>query len=279
MMLDQDRRSLLLSALREAARTDILPRFRALGASQIQAKSGPADLVTVADRDAEARITAILNRDWPEALVVGEEAVSADPSLLDRLDRAEWAVILDPVDGTWNFANGLSLFGMIAAVLFRGTVVWGALYDPLNDDWVEASDHGAEMVRGNGSRSPLAASKMTEPEQLNGYVPLGLFPKQIQRRIAPLFPDYGRVTSLRCSCHEYRLMAQGRADFCLSGPTPNVWDHAAGALAVTRAGGVVRFLDGGGYDPLRRRGVLLAAGSEGLWSDLAAKFSFLAVAD
>lgn len=271
-MLTDARRSLLLSAMRDAARTAVLPRFRALEQADIATKSNPTDLVTIADREAEASIAARLAADWPEALVVGEESVSANPQLLDRLDGAEWAVIVDPVDGTWNYANGLALFGMIVAVIHRGVVVWGALYDPLLDDWVEASDR-CEMVTGAGARRTLHASVEADPKAMNGYVPLGLFDEAMRRKMVLGYPDFGRVSALRCSCHEYRLVAQGRSDFVLSGPVPNVWDHAAGVLAVVKAGGVVRFADGSDYDPLRRRGVVIAAGSERAWAVVAEKFA------
>ena len=111
---------------------------------------------------------------------------------------------------------------------------------------------------------------------MNGYVPIGLYPMETRRRLVQAFPEFGRVTSLRCSCHEYRMVAQGHSDFVLSGPTPHPWDHAAGALAVAEAGGVVRFLDGAAYETGRVRGVLLSASNEALWQDLAARFSYLA---
>ena len=95
-------------------------------------------------------------------------------------------------------------------------------------------------------------------------------------RLFAAFPDFARITSLRCACHEYRMVAQGHAEFCLSGPTPHPWDHAAGVLAVESAGGVARFLDGASYEARRRKGVILAAGSEDLWQSLARRFAFLA---
>ncbi|EKD59522.1 MAG: inositol monophosphatase [uncultured bacterium] len=87
---------------------------------------------------------------------------------------------------------------------------------------------------------------------------------------------YGRVTSLRCSCHEYRLLAQGHVEFVISGPEPHPWDHAAGVLAVQAAGGVARFLDGTAYDLARRHGVLIVANSETTWAQVALDFAGLA---
>ncbi|HSG36903.1 MAG TPA: inositol monophosphatase [Paracoccaceae bacterium] len=275
-MLTEARRSLLLEAVRKAARQAILPRFRNLAEGDVSQKSGPADLVTLADTEAEALITAMVAPEWPEAVVLGEEGVAADPTARQRMAKAEWAVIVDPVDGTWNFAKGLATFGVILAVCHKGQPVFAALYDPVMDDWVEASAGQGASLRGPSFSRPLRVSKETERRRMNGYIPMGLFPMETRRRLVQDFPDFGRVTSLRCSCHEYRMVAQGHSDFTLSGPTPHPWDHAAGALAVMEAGGVVRFLDGEAYRTERLKGVLLSASNEALWQELAARFAYLA---
>src|SRR5690606_20949900 len=72
----------LAHILRDAARTEILPRFRRLQPGDIKTKSSAVDLVTEADIHAERVITAEIAKRWPQALVVGEEAASADPALL-----------------------------------------------------------------------------------------------------------------------------------------------------------------------------------------------------
>lgn len=269
-------RELLLSAVRAAARERIMPRFRALEEGHVSTKSGPADLVTLADTEAEAQISATVRESWPEALVLGEEAVAADPSLRPAMGTAETCVVIDPVDGTWNFAKGLAVFGVLLAVLRRGEPVWGLLYDPVMDDWIEAAPGSpALFVTVSGTARPLAASAETRAEHLTGYMPLGLFPRDQRERIVAEFPDFLRITSLRCAAHEYRMVAQGHAEFCLSGPIPHPWDHAAGVLAVESAGGVARFLDGSPYDAARPEGVLLSAGSQAAWDSLAERFAFL----
>ncbi len=270
-------RDLLLGAVRNAARDRIMPRFRALDPADIATKSGPADLVTLADTEAEAQITAAVRQAWPEAEVLGEESVAADASLRARMGEAEVAVIIDPVDGTWNFAKGLTMFGVLLAVVRRGTPVWGLLYDPVMDDWIEAAPGTpARFLTAAGTERPLATSRETNAEGFTGYLPLGLFDRDTRARIVAEFPDFMRITSLRCALHEYRMVAQGNAEFCISGPVPHPWDHAAGVLAVSQAGGVARFLDGSPYDARRIDGVLLAAGSEPAWDHLAQRFAFLA---
>src|SRR5690348_12677675 len=124
--------------LRTAAQSEILPRFRNLSAGQIRRKSSIYDLVTDADESAERVIEAGLLKAFPGAVVIGEESVSRDPSRLEILDSAELAFVLDPVDGTLNFASGLPLFGVMAATLVRGEIVCGVIFDPIVDDWAIA---------------------------------------------------------------------------------------------------------------------------------------------
>ena len=63
--------------------------------------------------------------------------------------NAPRCVVIDPIDGTWNFAHGLGTFGTILAVVEHGQTVWGALYDPLGDDRIEAHlGGGAWLIKG-----------------------------------------------------------------------------------------------------------------------------------
>lgn len=269
-------REALRQATRQAARQAILPRFRSLGAQEVLQKTGPNDLVTVADTEAEAAIVAELAQSWPQALVLGEEGVARDPALRAAMGQADPVVIVDPVDGTWNFAHGLALFGMLIAVARAGRPVWGMLYDPICDDWIEAeAGQPTRMLSADGAPRNLATAAAKPPAEICGYVPLGLYAGAAKRVIVEAALVHSRVTSLRCSVHEYRLLAQGHVDFVLSGPTPHPWDHAAGVLAVQGAGGVARFLDGGAYDTGRIEGPVLAASSEAVWQSVARSFAGL----
>src|SRR5690606_12707485 len=102
------------------AKQEILPRFRRLDKGMVRQKSEAIDLVTEADEEAERHIRAEVGRLMPEALFVGEESVAKQPGLLDALDDAALAVVVDPVDGTANFAAGLPLFAVMAAVVSKG---------------------------------------------------------------------------------------------------------------------------------------------------------------
>jgi fructose-1,6-bisphosphatase/inositol monophosphatase family enzyme len=262
----------IVNLVRRAARAEILPRFRALSAAEVAEKSGPDDLVTAADTAAEAMIARGLAALFPGALIVGEEATEANPQLPDRIAEAELSFVVDPVDGTWNYARGLPLFGVILAACRHGAPVWAMILDPVCDDWITAAaDRPTRLERPGRAPQPLAVAPSREIAEMSGFVPLSLVPGDRQGAVAALFPDFRRATSLRCSAHEYRLLAQGHADFCL-GIAPKPWDHAAGVLLCRQAGGVAAFLDGAPYSAARRDGVLLTAASPDAWARLAERF-------
>lgn len=273
--LTRAQKAALINLVRRAARAEIMPRFRNLASSDITTKSGPEDLVTEADHAAEAMLSRGLQQMFPHALVVGEEAASADPALRGKIAEADLAFILDPVDGTWNFVNGLAMFGVIISVTRFGKPVYGLLYDPVMDDFISAEEDGpAEMTRATGRARPISTSRGGNVNTLSGYMHFYLMDSAVQDRLAPLMPRFGRIGSLRCSCHEYRMLAQGGADFLLSA-TLNPWDHAAGVLICQRAGGVVRMLDGRDYNAGIDTGYLLAAPNEESWRKLAEVFATL----
>ena len=273
--LSQAQQTALVNLVRRAARTEILPRFHAAGRIEATAKSGPRDLVTEADHAAEAMIARGLQRLFPHALIVGEEAVSARPELRDAVSGAEVAFIIDPVDGTWNFVHGLPLFGVIVAVTRFGRPVLGLLYDPISDDWLLADETApARLIAANGTRRAVATSGGGALGDLHGYVHASLMDQPAQERLYPRLAALGQATALRCSCHEYRLLAQGAVDFILSDRL-NPWDHAGGVLICQRAGGVARMLDGRAYDTSITEGVLLCAATEATWEALRDHFSDL----
>lgn len=270
MPVSHEELSQLVSIVREVSRAVILPRFRNLGAEDISSKSGEDDLVTVADRESEAMINERVLALWQDAVVVGEEAVSEGRVPLSALNDAARAVIVDPIDGTWNFARGLAVFGVILAVVENGETVAGLLYDPVGDDAVTAlKGQGAFFRAADGAARPLKTAIDRPADAMTGFSGHGLLPKAVQRDLALPMTAFHRVLGLRCSCHEYRMMAMGHADFCITGALAP-WDHAAGALIVTEAGGRVAMADGTPYAPTRHVGVMIAAGSHAAWDKVSA---------
>lgn len=263
----------IVHTVRRVAATEITPHFRSLDPEDIDSKSAPDDLVTKADRSAEAALTLRLKSVLPDAAIVGEEAISADKSLLEKIGRGGRCVIIDPIDGTWNYAHGSATYGVIIAVVEDGETIFGMLYDPSFDDWIIARK-GAGAVFSGAARTPRQLTLKpvaTKLEETFGFVGLYLFDGDHRAKIASHLPKFRRTMTLRCSCHEYRMLATGASQFCLNGML-NAWDHAAGVLIYQEAGGFTRLLDGRNYKPTLTEGHLLNTASEELWSELAPLF-------
>ncbi|GAA4227664.1 fructose-1,6-bisphosphatase/inositol monophosphatase family enzyme [Sagittula marina] len=272
--LTMAQRAQILNLIRRAAKTEILPRFRKLSSHQIDTKTGIHDLVTEADKGAEAMIARALQTMFPHALIVGEEHASLNPEILEKIAEAEICFTIDPVDGTWNYAKGLPLFGVMLSVLRYGRPVYGLLYDPMVNDFITASAGGpTELVMPRNLRRTLETTKGGPIEDLVGFAPVALVPKDKQAQLAATFPKFARITSLRCACHEARMVASGNADFVLFAKM-TAWDHPAGAIAIQQAGGHVAMLDGSDY-LVGKEGYLLCASDAATWGRLRDLFDFL----
>ncbi|KPH07708.1 inositol monophosphatase [Rhizobium acidisoli] len=255
----------LMEDMRRAAEGEILPRFLGVTAEGIRTKTAPDDLVTDADLGAERRLAEALSARFPQALPIGEEAVSVDPAILARLADADLAVIIDPVDGTWNFAHGLPLFGMIVAVVSGGETVAGLIHYPVTGDFLAARPgRGAWHIARDGTETRLAVAPPSPVGEMHGFVPLHMFPAEDQPAYAQALLRFARTTTWRCSAYEYRAMASGAMSFSLNAEL-KPWDHAAGVLIHCEAGGYGALLTGEAYRPAMARGRLLLAPDAASW--------------
>lgn len=248
---DPDR---VAAILREVADEEILPRFRSLAEGDVRTKSGPDDLVTVADEAAERALARRLPELLPGSVVVGEEGVADDPAVLDRMhgDDAVW--IVDPVDGTINFANGRPAFGTIVALAQGGRTAMGWILDPLGGRLAFAeAGQGAELGGRRVRVDPAPADAVLE-----GYASVRFRPADERALIERAGAGVRRIGSLWCSAHEYLSLLEGGARFVMYGRTMP-WDHAAGVLMWTEAGGHASRDDGSPYSIRRFEGGLLAA--------------------
>lgn len=251
-------------AIEETAAAVVLPRFRSPTAQARQ--KGPGDWVTVADHDAEAQLARLLPALLPGSSVVGEEAVHAAPAVLEELsaDRPVWLV--DPLDGTANFAAGREPFAMMVALLRQGRTELGWIYLPMRRATLSATRGKAAHL--DGVRVP--------PRQAAGsaraILPLPALPAEIAASIERRAQGVLEVQpSVWCAGSEYHQLLSGAADAALFTATMP-WDHAAGVLALTAAGGRAAYLDGSPYDPRdRTHRAMLVAVSPGLWEKVRAE--------
>ena len=262
--LDEEMRALM----RFASERTILPHWRNLGEDDIVEKAHD-ELVTVADRESEAFLSEALAKLAPDVPIVGEEAAHADPSVLERLSGPCW--IIDPIDGTHNYAHGRTPFGIIVALADAGEAVAGWIYDPVRDRFCHARRGEGAFVDGEriaarptGEDPPLAAISV-------------VFLDQARRAAvnAHIAPHYRVVETPRCAAEQYPRLALGENDVSFFERTL-AWDHAAGVLWLNEAGGKVCRPDGSPYrvDEIERTGMIGAASPQ-LWDGLAELYAKL----
>jgi fructose-1,6-bisphosphatase/inositol monophosphatase family enzyme len=228
--------------MRETAAAELLPRLRTLAKGDIRQKH-PGDFVTVADVASEQRLAVGLASILPGVPVVGEEAVEKDAGLVDLIGRpGEACWIVDPLDGTANFAAGNDRFAMIVCLVQDRLAVGG---------WILDVPHGqmAVALKGQGVTLDGIPVRRRKPERLPiGYVGSNVC-KEFDRQPHPQQRHrLGRVWPGSCSGVEYLEILSGQADFNLY-TRAMPWDHAAGTLMLTEAGGEGRRLDGQPYAP------------------------------
>jgi fructose-1,6-bisphosphatase/inositol monophosphatase family enzyme len=242
-----------------------MPRFRNLGAGDISEKSGPMDLVTVADEAAERHLGEALSRLFPSCLVVGEEAATRDPALMDGIATAPLCFVLDPIDGTYNFASGLPLFGVIVAVVEDGVTTGAIIHDPVGDDTALALlGQGAWMERPDGARAVLRVCGAAAPADMSGSVSWRYMPEPRRSQVCARLPLLGASWDYRCAAHQYRLLAAGHCHYAVYNRLLP-WDHAAGVLLHQEAGGYSALLDGRAYSAGRVDGGMICAPDRGSW--------------
>jgi len=243
----------------------VMPSFRNLAADAVRTKTDALDPVTAADEAAEEMIAAGLRQRFPGAVVVGEEATAADPSLLTQLGDADLAFVVDPIDGTANFADGLPLFGVMAAAVVRGEVVASAIHDPVGDDWVLAlRGEGAWRETPDGGQVALRVAAGAPVAAMTGCVSWRFLPPAQRATVCANLPRVAAAWTFRCAAHEYRLAASGRLHFLLFNRL-YPWDHAPGWLLHQEAGGFAARFDGSPYQPTRFDGGLIVAPDRASW--------------
>ncbi len=251
--VDIDRVAQLIAQI---AAEEIMPRFAKLAAGDVREK-GPGDLVTVADEAVERRLTPLLSDLLPGSCVLGEEAAAKDPALLERLGGGAPVWVIDPVDGTSNFAAAEGDFGVMVALVKRDRVVAGWIHDPRDGRMTTAEAGGGAWL--NGKRQRVAAAP-ADPAELSGVLLAGFFGnRELGRQVQARRDRLRTLKSRRCAASEYLRLATGEMHFALFTKLMP-WDHCPGVLIHAEAGGYNCYVEGGRYTPSRTQagGLLLA---------------------
>lgn len=229
-------------ALRRAGQEELIPRFH--GRLSVSEKAD-GSLVTSADHAVDRRLRAELDRLFPGIPVLSEEqSRDAQQAALAGTGSC-W--LLDPLDGTTNFAGGMPFFAISLALIDADGVAYGATYDPVRDELFSAA-------RGDGLRingEIPSARRPGEPADLSKCTALVDY-KRLPNRLAVALvsePPFRSQRNLGACALEWAWLAAGRADLYLHGGQA-LWDSAAGTLMLTETGGRLSTLEG---NPVFRR--------------------------
>ncbi|MBK8157739.1 MAG: inositol monophosphatase [Rhodospirillaceae bacterium] len=253
--------------IREVAAVEILPRFRNLKEGDTRQKS-PGDFVTIADESAELALTPGLLAILPGSVVVGEEATAKDPDVMKALAGTAPVWVVDPIDGTGNFASGNEGFVSMLALIQGDDVLASWIFHPITGQMTIALKGEGVTIDG---REIAPFKPVAEPKGVLAYGSRGVpgIAELVDQRRARL----NQVKSSRAAGIDYVRMAQGEIDFTFfSGIMP--WDHAPGAMVIRELGGHIGYIRGDeSYRPsqaLHAAGIL-AANSPDIWRDVHSK--------
>ncbi len=198
------------------------------------------DIVTATDAEAEDAIVATIRAAFPEHAVLGEES----GHITGARDGGGFKWIVDPIDGTANFAHGYPYFGVSIALTHGSEVTHAVVFDPVRDEMYTA-------IRGKGAQLNDAPLRVSSCMALEHALVGTVFPGRESPKMAAYLPLFNAVVT-RCAglrragacALDLAYVAAGRIDgfFVM---TLNPWDVAAGALLVKEAGGRVGDFAGG----------------------------------
>jgi myo-inositol-1(or 4)-monophosphatase len=228
-----------------------LSHFRAGGKHWFK---GPGQVVTAADIEVDRLLHARLIGAFPDDAWLSEERAD-DPARLQR--RRVWVV--DPIDGTRAFADGLPEFAISVALLVDGVPVLGAVINPATGEYFEAE-------RGCGAWQGGVRLRASRHDRLEGARLLSSRTEMRRRNWPALMPE-ADFTDLSSLAYKLALVAAARFDGLISQRASHDWDLAAAQLLIAEAGGVLTAADGAHLvlnQPQPRHPGLVAAGTNAL---------------
>ena len=198
---------------------------------------GKSDFVSEVDRAAEAEITRIVRRYYPDHGVLGEEGGTSGKA------DAETVWIIDPLDGTTNFLHGIPHYAVSIGITYRGKLAHGVIYDPNSNDLYTATAGGGAQC--NSRRIRVSRTDSLERSLIGTGAPF-----RDEDRVQRYLPQMGAVLNATAGIRragsaalDLAWVARGRLDgFWETALKP--WDIAAGVLLVREAGGTVTELYG-----------------------------------
>lgn len=217
----------------QVSKEEIMPRFLKTG---YQIKDD-GSLLTEADLATDKRICAALKNEYPKIAFLSEEMSLEEQTSL--LEDHTWLWVLDPLDGTSNFAAGIPLFATSLALVHQGEVVMGFTYDPVRDEMFSAVK--GEGARLNGHIIKCKSSSFSLDKSI-AIVDFKRLPASLKTQLL-LDPPFKSQRNLGSCVLEWAWMASNRGHVYLHGGM-KLWDLAAGTIILAEAGGYSSTMEG-----------------------------------
>ena len=246
----------ILAVAAEAAREAGRLIVEKVGAEVVQSKAFAADLLMAVDKECEDVIRAIVSERFPDHEFLGEETADSSSASSGSLVSSEgWLWIVDPIDGTTNFAAGQPLSAVSIGIAYAGQLRVGVIHDPFRDELFSATCGGGAQVNGTAI-SVSGADALVDAVVASGAPPNPCSAAPCLRAMSLLAPPRSRTLRILGSAAiNFAWVACGRLDAYFE-PDLNSWDSAAGALIVQEAGGRVTSCVGEPYNLTTRLVIL-----------------------
>ncbi|PSJ79689.1 inositol monophosphatase family protein [Neisseria iguanae] len=224
----------LQKLIRHVAQTEVMPRF--LNTPACRKTDG--SMLSEADLAAQSALAATLPLviDSP---MMGEEMAAQEQIRLWNTHSESGLWVVDPIDGTNNFINGLPHFAISVAYIQNGRAQLGVIYNPVSGECFYAERGNGAFL--NGTRLPLRLMEKRLNEAIAGVEIKYLRSGKLSSRMNTLAP-FGAIRSMGCSTMDWCYLACGRYDVYVHGGQ-KLWDYAAGALIFEEAGGCLGTLE------------------------------------
>lgn len=222
-----------IEAIKKIANEELRHRF----ANVTRTHKQDGSFLTEADLAVQTRVQALLKEQYPDITFLGEE-MSAEQQQL-ALENSQGVWILDPLDGTSNFAAGIPYYAVSLAYIKAGKIEWGMVYDPERGECFSATHGGGAQLNGERLLKKKAGVLIEKSTAVIDFKRLG---SELAARIAAQ-PPYSSQRSFGGVALDWCWLAAGRYHLYLHGKQ-NIWDYAAGHLIFNEMGGEACTLQG-----------------------------------
>ncbi|MCP4393662.1 MAG: inositol monophosphatase [Alphaproteobacteria bacterium] len=254
----------VIEIITDTANDEILPRFRNLSDDDVLSKGDGDDVVTAADIISEDVISGRLLDLLPGSVVVGEESAYKDKNILTKLSESSPVWIIDPIDGTCNYAQGNANFSVIVALQIGREIVAGWIYNPIENSMATAEKGAGAWI--NGEKVNIAAAR-----SLSNMVGATFGRNvEINQKLEDFANHIDTLHSRGCVGNEFINMIRGDIHFMVKDSGILPWDYAAGVMMHNEAGGYSAMFDDSVYDAAQNyteQGILLAPDRES-WNNI-----------